>query len=143
MLPPPKKTQTPLPSESRTYQDLRKSLISKRSELRLTRLETWAQPGIPDLLVCDHHGRFHFIELKVSKGRKVNLSPHQIAWLTNHNHASAWIIVRHRHKGDERLSLYHAKQAMSLKERGLDTAARRYVENKKEWHTLFDLIAPM
>jgi Holliday junction resolvase len=118
-------------------------LISKRSELRLTRLETWAQPGVPDLLVCDHHGRFHFIELKVSKGRKVNLSPHQIAWLTNHNHASAWIIVRHRHKGDERLSLYHAKQAMSLKERGLDTAARRYVENKKDWHTLFDLIAPM
>jgi hypothetical protein len=51
--------------------------------------------------------------------------------------------VRHRHKGDERLSLYHAEQAMSLKERGLDTAARRYVENKKEWHTLFDLIAPM
>jgi len=51
--------------------------------------------------------------------------------------------VRHRHEGGERLSLYHAKQAMSLSERGLETAPRKYVESKKEWHTLFDLIAPM
>jgi hypothetical protein len=34
-------------------------------------------PGVPDVLLCDEEGDFHFVELKATGGRAVDLRPHQ------------------------------------------------------------------
>ena len=62
--------------------------------LKSTRLETWAMPGVPDVLLCDEQGDFHFVELKATGGQAVELRPHQVSWMSTHAHASVWILVR-------------------------------------------------
>ena len=66
--------------------------IERRFEL--TRVENSAVPGTPDVMVCDDNGDIHLIELKICTANAVRLSPHQIAFLTRHAHARAWIIVK-------------------------------------------------
>ena len=44
------------------------------------RVENLSLPGMPDLLGYNNSGRFFTLELKVTKGRKIRFSPHQIAW---------------------------------------------------------------
>jgi hypothetical protein len=65
-----------------------------KRNLILTRLETWATPGIPDLIICDENGKFHFIELKYTATKAVQISPHQVAWLSKHKHSSSWIFIK-------------------------------------------------
>jgi len=71
------------------------------------------------------------VELKVVKrGRKVNLSPHQVAFHVKHAdlNCPTYILVQyfppgtaHAHKSE--LLLYCGEQAIELAERGIDTAA--------------------
>lgn len=87
-----------------------------------TRLETWAIPGVPDVLLCDEAGAFHFLELKTTGTKAVALSPHQVAWLTRHGHASVWVLVE-RSAGKERprsLYLFHGRDAVALRMDGAD-----------------------
>jgi Holliday junction resolvase len=43
-----------------------------------------ALPGVPDLLGYNKHQQFFTVELKVTKGNKIRLSPHQIAFHVQH-----------------------------------------------------------
>jgi hypothetical protein len=45
-------------------------------------------------MLCAENGAFCFLELKVVKHKKINLSPHQCAWMSRHGHANTWIITR-------------------------------------------------
>jgi len=67
---------------------------TKTRKIETTRLESWATPGVPDVMLCAENGAFCFLELKVVKHKKINLSPHQCAWLSRHFHANSWIITR-------------------------------------------------
>ena len=118
---------------------------SRNRKLSLTRIENWAGQGIPDLLICDELGLFHFVELKFCKGNAVNLSPHQVAWLTRHKSSSSWILVKKQSKPESApfLFLYHAKQAIELKSNGLKTEAVFSCEKKFAWDSVFNLIAPI
>ena len=120
---------------------------SKRSKrnLTLTRIENWASQGIPDLLICDETGKFHFVELKFVKANAVNLSPHQVAWHIRHKHSSCWTIIKKQNKPDSDpvLFLYHAEQAMDLKANGLKTEPKLQQEKKFVWDDVFDLICPI
>lgn len=89
----------------------------------MTRLESWALPGVPDILVCDSKGRFHLIELKYTKTNSVKLSPHQVGFFRRHEHASVWLFVRHDPKGGTpRLLLYPPEQVVPLSMDGIKGA---------------------
>ena len=61
--------------ESKLWHTLKENLKG----FHLTRFENWAVPGVPDVHGCKDGIPF-WIELKVMKGNKINLSPHQIMW---------------------------------------------------------------
>jgi len=68
--------------EAKLYQKLRKSW----SDFSLTRLENLSSLGTPDLLVSNNNGHFFTVELKVTKGKKLKFSPHQLAFHVKHPH---------------------------------------------------------
>ena len=55
------------------------------SKIKWTRLENKALFGTPDLLGYPPSGNFFTVELKVSRGNRVTLSPHQISFHVKHN----------------------------------------------------------
>lgn len=113
--------------------------------LRATRLETWAMPGVPDVVLCDELGRFHFVELKATAGNAVDLRPHQVAWLTNHGHASVWVMVRKlkTKTRPEQLFLFDGAEAVDLKMQGLACEPVFEVTGAVDWDLVFSLICPM
>jgi hypothetical protein len=59
--------------ESKFWQEVKKNL----NDITWTRLESWSSFGVPDLLGYHDSCAFFMVELKVAKGNKVHLSPHQ------------------------------------------------------------------
>ena len=66
--------------EAKFYQQIKRNFKS----LSLIRIENSSLLGTPDLLVCNTSGNFCTLELKVSKGKKIRFSPHQIAFHKRH-----------------------------------------------------------
>ena len=101
-------------------------------------------PGIPDVLLCDDAGHFHFIELKATTGKVVDLRPHQVAWLTKHSRASVWVLVRKlaAKTRPQKIYLYHGREAMDLKMSGLKVAPLYYAEGEFDWRAILGLISP-
>ena len=112
--------------------------------LKATRLETWAMPGVPDVVLLDEFGHFHFVELKATAGNAVDLRPHQVAWLTNHGHGSVWVMVKkHKTKNQpEQLFLYPGSEAVDLKLEGLKVEPALHMAGTVDWDTVFNLISP-
>ena len=65
--------------ESKLWQMVKKNL----PDVHWTRLESWAMPGVPDVYGIQE-GVSVFVELKVTRSNKINLSPFQQNWLYNH-----------------------------------------------------------
>ena len=65
--------------ESKLWQMVKKNL----PDVHWTRLESWAMPGVPDVYGIQE-GISVFVELKVTRSNKINLSPFQQNWLYNH-----------------------------------------------------------
>jgi len=59
--------------ETKFWQEINKNL----NDITWTRLESWSSFGVPDLLGYHDSCAFFMVELKVAKGNKVHLSPHQ------------------------------------------------------------------
>ena len=66
--------------EAKFYQQIKRNF----KEFSLIRIENNSLLGTPDLLVCNTSGHFRTIELKVTKGKKIKFSAHQIAFHTRH-----------------------------------------------------------
>ena len=117
---------------------------TKAKSWTTTRIETWATPGVPDVDICDERGLFHKVELKVADGNKVELRPHQVAYLTRHQHASVWILVRKglTLKDDYELFLYHGRQAVDVRMDGLKTRPVLHLQSCDDWTPIFEMIAP-
>ena len=76
--------------ESKLWHNIRDNI----KNVEWTRFENWAVPGVPDVHgICK--GVNVFIELKITKNNKLNLSPFQIAWNYKHilNGGRAFIIA--------------------------------------------------
>ncbi len=118
----------------------------KKSSRRIssTRLETWATPGIPDVLLCDEKGNFHFVELKATSGKAVDLRPHQVAWLSNHKNASVWVLVKKLQTKNEpeQIFLFHGRDAVDLKLEGLKVEPVIHQKENFDWNSIFSLICP-
>jgi len=113
--------------------------------LKYTRLETWAMPGVPDVLICDEQGNFHFVELKATAGNAVDLRPHQVAWLTTHGHASVWVLVRKQKtkNSDQKIFVFPGAAAVDLKMDGLKTEPLYSAEGNFDWGQILGLICPI
>jgi hypothetical protein len=131
-------------NEAGLYRQFKTANKSRRDWI-LTRIENWVGQGIPDLLACDEKGGLHFVELKFCKANAVNLSPHQVAWLTRHQKSSSWVLVKQQARADVKstLHLYRASQAISLAEDGLKTPAAGTFEHPFDWNAVFNLISPI
>lgn len=111
----------------------------------LTRIENWVGAGIPDLMICDEKGDFHFVELKFLTSNAVTLQPSQVAWLSRHSHASCWILIKKQTKPTEPAEclLYPANAAVDLKMDGLEAVEPiHHQKGKFNWDVVFDLICP-
>ena len=137
--------QPKIPTEAAFYQQLRTAAKKVRPQLSLTRIENSVGQGIPDLMICDERGLFHFVELKFCKANAVRLSPHQVSWLTRHRHSSSWILVKqHQNWGKKPVVLlYRADQAIAVKTDGLKTDPVYEGTNPFDWSALLDLITPI
>ena len=65
-------------------QKLYKKLKNATPQIIWNRSDNLSIPGMPDLLGYNTSGTFFTVELKVTKGRKLKFSPHQIAWHVQH-----------------------------------------------------------
>jgi len=112
-------------------------------KIETTRLESWAIPGIPDVLLFSESGVFSFMELKVTKGRanKINLSPHQCAWLSRHSSGPCFIIVRDPSLA---ISVYAGASAVALRMDGVAAVeALAVFQEPYDWESFFALTAPV
>jgi len=101
-------------------------------------------PGVPDVLLCDEDGNFHFVELKATAGKAVDLRPHQVAWLSNHAHASVWVLVLKKKTKNlpQMIYLYPGNAAMDLKLEGMAVSPLYLAEGAPDWETILGLISP-
>ena len=128
-------------TESIVWQDFKKALNKNVKIRSYTRLETWAMPGVPDVVFCDLDGNFHFVELKSVSGSVVKLSPHQVSWLTKHSHASVWVIAKKKATKTKKaeIFLYHASQAVDVSFDGLSVAPK-HKSNCEDYDSILNLI---
>lgn len=147
-LPSPSKSKNQMPgealkSESGLWRIISDGLKKTGRKIETTRLESWAIPGVPDVLLCSESGVFTFIELKVQKSTsgKVNLSPHQVAWMTRHRAGPAFIVVR---DGSLSLHVFAGSEAVDLRMDGLASVeALAVFEEPYDWTAFFSLTSPL
>ena len=82
------------------------------------------------------------MELKVTKGRsnKLDLSPHQCAWLSRHSNGPCFIVVRDTSLA---ISIYSGSDAVDLRMDGLTAVPPLAVfEKPYDWLEFFKLTSP-
>ncbi len=102
---------------------LYKKIKSAWPQFSFNRLENSSLLGTPDLLVCNNSGHFFTIELKVTKGKKIRFSPHQIAWHYKHPHNTFILAQALGPRALNTYSMYKGSQIMELDACGLELDA--------------------
>ena len=98
--------------EAKLYQKLRKN----SKGISWIRIENYSSLGTPDLLGYNTSGHFFTVELKVTKGKKLKFSPHQIAFHVKHSNHT-FIMVKTLSLN--LIKLYEGKRIMELDACGL------------------------
>ena len=99
--------------ERKLYLDLRKHT----PQISWTRLENLSGLGTPDLLGYNTSGHFFTVELKVTKGKTIRFSPHQISFHIKHPKHS---FILARHLGQRCLKLFPGSMIMELEACGFN-----------------------
>tara|TARA_R110000765_G_scaffold10387_1_gene32230 strand:- start:47 stop:427 length:381 start_codon:yes stop_codon:yes gene_type:complete len=107
-----------LKNESKFWHEVKKNTPN----IKWTRLESWASLGVPDLLGYHETCGFFTVELKVTKSKKVSLSPHQISFHMTHPVNSFILVKTHEQRCP---ILYEGAGALELAACGLELAACR------------------
>ena len=100
-------------------QKLYKKLKEFTPQIIWNRIENLSLPGMPDLLGYNNSGRFFTVELKVTKGRKIRFSPHQIAWHVQHPKNSFILVQALGPRSVNRYQLFRGSRIMELDACGL------------------------
>ena len=98
---------------------LHKKLVKEWSDFSFTRIENISLLGTPDLLVCNNNGHFFTLELKVTKGKKIRFSPHQIAWHYKHPDNTFIIAEALGPRSSNRFQMFRGSRIMELDACGL------------------------
>ena len=105
--------------EAKLYQKLKQNF----KDFSLMRLENSSLLGTPDLLVYNNNRHFFTIELKVTKGKKVRFSPHQIAFHYKHPTNTFIIVEALGPRSPNTYSMYKGSQIRQLDACGLELKA--------------------
>ena len=104
-------------------QKLYKKLKAKTSKIIWNRIENLAIPGMPDLLGYNTNGHFFTVELKVTKGRKLKFSPHQIAFHVTHPNNTFILAEALGPRAVNRFQMFRGSRIMELDACGLQLDA--------------------
>ena len=104
-------------------QKLYKKLKAFTPQIIWNRIENLSIPGMPDLLGYNTSGTFFTVELKVTKGRKIRFSPHQIAWHVTHPKNSFILVETLDPRSGNRFQMFRGSRIMELSGRGLELDA--------------------
>tara|TARA_R100001086_G_C11606074_1_gene194530 strand:+ start:99 stop:494 length:396 start_codon:yes stop_codon:yes gene_type:complete len=90
--------------------------------IKWTRLENLSSLGTPDCLGYNNSGHYFTVELKVTKGKKIKFSPHQIAFHVEHPKNSYILIEDQRQRSSKHFPwfLYHGAEVEKLVNHGLE-----------------------
>ena len=105
--------------EKNFWQEISKKL----KQYQWLRLETYATQGVPDLLGTTQEGMFFTVELKVTKSKRVKVSPHQIAFHKARLNSPSFILVKSLVQSSSKKSqlyLYHSSQLDQLLTKGIE-----------------------
>ena len=102
--------------EAKLYKKIKRSW----KQFSFTRLENLVSLGCPDCLVYNNNGHFFTLELKVTKGKKIRFSPHQIAFHKRHPD-NTFILVQGL--GTRGLKLFRGSRIQDLVACGLELDA--------------------
>ena len=100
-------------------QKLYKKLKEFTPQIIWNRIENLSLPGMPDLLGYNTSGTFFTVELKVTKGRKIRFSPHQIAWHVQHPNNSYILVQALGPRAVDRYQMFRGSRIMELVACGL------------------------
>ena len=160
----PQKSKNKIPRASQNREAGLWRLISdalKQGDRKIeaARIESWAVPGVPDVVLCSEDGQFSFLELKAAKAHgPLSLSPHQVSWLTRHGHSKNCFVVlwapvlldnSHTHhtyfSTRMGLHLYPGSDATELRMDGTSkVAATAIFEGPAyDWESFFALTCPL
>ena len=98
---------------------LYKKLKEFTPQIIWNRIENLSLPGMPDLLGYNTSGTFFTVELKVTKGRKIRFSPHQIAWHVQHPNNSYILVQALGPRAVDRYQMFRGSRIMELVASGL------------------------
>ena len=104
-------------------QKLYRKLKTKTPKIIWNRIENLAIPGMPDLLVYNANKHFFTVELKVTKGKKLKFSPHQIAFHVKHPNNTFILAETLDPRASNRFHLYRGSCIMELNPAGLELGA--------------------
>ena len=104
-------------------QKLYKKLKAFTPQIIWNRIENLSLPGMPDLLGYNNSGTFFTVELKVTKGRKLKFSPHQIAWHVQHPKNSFILAEALGPRSTNRYQMFRGSRIMELVACGLELEA--------------------
>ena len=104
-------------------QKLYRKLKAKTPKIIWNRIENLAIPGMPDLLGYNTNGHFFTVELKVTKGKKLKFSPHQIAFHVKHPNNTFILAEALDPRASNRFHLYRGACILELEPAGLTLEA--------------------
>ena len=102
---------------------LYKKLKAFTPQIIWNRIENLSLPGMPDLLGYNKSGTFFTVELKVTKGRKLKFSPHQIAWHVQHPKNSFILAEARGPRTANRFQMFRGSRITELEACGLKLEA--------------------
>ena len=102
---------------------LYKKLKACTPQIIWNRIENLSIPGMPDLLGYNKSGTFFTVELKVTKGRKLRFSPHQLAWHVTHPKNTFILAEARGPKATNRFQMFRGSRIMELVASGLELEA--------------------
>ncbi len=104
-------------------QKLYKKLKEFTPQIIWNRVENLSLSGMPDLLGYNTSDRFFTVELKVTKGRKIRFSPHQIAWHVQHPNNTFILAAALGPRAVDRYQMFRGSRIMELVTSGLELEA--------------------
>ena len=103
-------------NETRFWQEIKKHT----PKISWTRIENTSLLGTPDLLGYNVNSHFFTVELKVTKGKKVKFSPHQISFHVTHPKNSFILVQTLGPRASNRFQLYPGSGILALQATGRD-----------------------
>ena len=104
-------------------QKLYKKIKEFTPQIIWNRVENLSVVGMPDLLGYNNSGTFFTVELKVTKGKKIKFSPHQIAFHVTHPKNTFIIAESLGPRTRNRFQMYRGSSIMDLVPAGLQLEA--------------------